>query len=671
MRQSVNQRYKPHVPQPLAVPTDGRLPIDRPIAIYYRQSTDAQVGNVSTAIQTVDMVDYLKRLGWADDQIIMIDMDEGVSGTTKIDERPGMRMLFDLITEGEVGTVACQDEDRLFRDVTQIQVNIFIEACRASAVFVLTPTMVYDFANEMTGTFHARQFRFKSEMAAEYINTIIKGKLHRAKTRLMLEGRWAGPGIPPGYMIDMRRTLSDGSKNPDWRRYVPFEPYAEVVREYFRLFLANNGQLRATVRHINEHGPYYPDPEKCRPPEGFKVLYRIHNYGQGYCPGRTGLYLLLTNAAYLGHWTFKDAVIRWHNHPAIVETDVFYQAFNYLSEVTLRGKPNPDYRPVQENARPTAEENRSVERPLLSGLLESDDTGKLAKVGTHWVGPMNHYTYVLWAQHPKDRYVWGRKAESVDKAVVALLHRKLSATFDAEDWEKTLKTAVEESRKTQKRVQAQLSNLETVMDNLIISLETLDNGEMVRRVQERYEQAKAEHARLSAELEAISDNEQRLASIRKLKDNIGGTLENWDNMNRDQKRRVVRAFIDRVQVTAIAKAALRLTINWQDGSEEEVIVRSNATHTPHWLPSETERLLELFDGGASQIEIAREFPDRPWRAIGNKLYRLRGTTAAPSGAKPIKYRETFHDYIERVGEDGLADLSSESYPERAPLYAPG
>jgi hypothetical protein len=45
-------------------------------------------------------------------------MDAGISGTTKIDERPGMSKLFALINQKAIGAVACQDEDRLFRDVT-------------------------------------------------------------------------------------------------------------------------------------------------------------------------------------------------------------------------------------------------------------------------------------------------------------------------------------------------------------------------------------------------------------------------------------------------------------------------------------------------------------------------------------------------------------------------
>src|SRR5579863_10412403 len=105
------RQYTARQAEPILPLGANALPTNQPIAVYYRQSTDAQVGNVSTSIQTVDMVAYLKQRGWAEEYIIMIDMDAGVSGTTKIDERPGMRQLFSMITEGTIGAVACQDED--------------------------------------------------------------------------------------------------------------------------------------------------------------------------------------------------------------------------------------------------------------------------------------------------------------------------------------------------------------------------------------------------------------------------------------------------------------------------------------------------------------------------------------------------------------------------------
>jgi DNA invertase Pin-like site-specific DNA recombinase len=103
------------------------LPKDRPCAVYYRQSGEAQVGNISTTLQTVDMVEHLVRLGWAQESIIMIDMDAGVSGTKKMEERPGMNQVMTLIENQQIGLVAAQDVDRFFRDVTQIEPNIFID----------------------------------------------------------------------------------------------------------------------------------------------------------------------------------------------------------------------------------------------------------------------------------------------------------------------------------------------------------------------------------------------------------------------------------------------------------------------------------------------------------------------------------------------------------------
>ena len=113
-------------------------------------------------------------------QIIMIDMDAGISGTKKIDERPGMSYLYDLIEENAIGLVASQDVDRFFRDVTQIQTNIFIDACRRNNVLVLTPTFVYDFAHPTQGRYHMQMFRDHAQRAADYLEYHINGRLTSA-----------------------------------------------------------------------------------------------------------------------------------------------------------------------------------------------------------------------------------------------------------------------------------------------------------------------------------------------------------------------------------------------------------------------------------------------------------------------------------------------------------
>jgi DNA invertase Pin-like site-specific DNA recombinase len=115
------------------------LPTDQPAAIYYRQSSDAQIGNINTTLQTIDMFEHMVRQGWARDSIEMIDMDAGVSGTTKLSDRKGMSRLMTLIENEQISLVAAQDVDRFFRDITQIQTNIFIDACKRSRVRVMTP----------------------------------------------------------------------------------------------------------------------------------------------------------------------------------------------------------------------------------------------------------------------------------------------------------------------------------------------------------------------------------------------------------------------------------------------------------------------------------------------------------------------------------------------------
>lgn len=645
----------------------GALPTDRPVAVYYRQSTGEQVGNVSTLLQTVDMAAYLQQRGWKPEDIIMVDMDEGVSGTTKIDERPGMSMLFGLITEGKVGAIACQDEDRLFRDVTQIQVNIFIEACRSANVKVLTPSMVYDFTNEMTGSFHARQFRFKSEMAAEYINAVIRGKLHRARRRIQLEGRWSGHNVPPGYMFDTRKTLSDGSKNDNWRRYVPFEPYAEVVREYFRLFLSHSGNLSATLRHIHLHGPYYPDPATCRPPEGFEAIYQMKRYPNGYCPGDAALSRLLTQAVYIGHWAVKNLIVRWNNHPPIVDGDIFTRAYNYLMPFTLDGQPNSAYKPFRIQARPTLDENRPVARPLCAGMMYSRYKGEWCKVGTRWQQAKKHYQYWLRGVDIVEICVWSKSANMVDDAVSALLLEKLQVTFQNSEWQKAIDVFNEEVDSERNIKQSQLHALERVIENLVLSLETITNAEMIQSVQQRFEAAKIEQVRLSNEISAMEQVAKRTEVLRYLRENYTEVLEYWHTYSHEEKRSVFHAFIRRIEAENLGHGALRIAVYWLDNSSDTIDIRKNSPTGENWLPTEVTKLLQMLDVQATQVQLCQAFPERNWHSIDSKIREQRGKVAYLIGAKFIRSYERYEDHLLRLREKPKARPSERWTPEEERL----
>ena len=635
------------------------LPTHLPIAIYYRQSTEAQIGNISTTLQTVDMVKYLQQQGWESDKIIMIDRDAGISGTTKIDERPGMSKLFGLITQDKIGAVACQDEDRLFRDVTQIQVNIFIEACKVHGVLVITPTMIYNFAHEGMGTFHARQFRFKSEMAAEYINAFVKGRLYTARRSLMLNGKWSGAPIPTGFVIDMRKRLPNGSLNENWRRYEVFEPYACVIREYFNIFLAHSGNATRALRHIQKNGPYFPDPATCPPPEGYKAVYKIQENSGRWCPkAKQSFVRMLTNAAYVGHWPVNDVVVRWNNHPAIIDEATFYKVFNYLSEVTLDGSVNEDYRFIKQNTRPSLDDNRQAARPLFEGLMFAPWEGGFRQVSTCYRVHYKHYSYTLVDTDGFGTKLWVKSANHIDAAVSALLIEKLRLTFNYQKWEATVEASNQVFEEQRKLKEAQLKQLETVMENLVTSLASLSMPQMIAAVEQKYGEAQAEYARLQKELGSVKAGVANYEKMMVWKKSFSQAADNWTKLTQDEKRVVMHVFVQQIIATKTGDD-LQLVVNWTDGSTDQLQFRRVASTGTVWLPQEADLLVELVESGASRIEIAKAFPDRTWRVLYSKYCDLTNKTLPRERRNTIRKYETYNQYVERVGLKGQQSSTSE------------
>jgi DNA invertase Pin-like site-specific DNA recombinase len=150
----------------------------------------------------------------AKEAITLIDEDEGVGGAKRIDERKGMSRLYNLIIIGKIGTVAVQAEDRLFRDKTQIQVNVFIDACVKSNVRVITPYFKYNFADKHEGPYHRLLFRMRAEQAAYFLNSYVRGRLFAAKEHILMRGMWMGGNSNLGFMVDNRKFLSNGVPNP-------------------------------------------------------------------------------------------------------------------------------------------------------------------------------------------------------------------------------------------------------------------------------------------------------------------------------------------------------------------------------------------------------------------------------------------------------------------------
>ena len=643
---------KPLVNDDLGAESRVSLPTDRPVAVYYRQSDRSQVGNVSTAMQIDDLPNYLRRLGWASENIILIDDDAGISGATTITQRTGMAQVIDLIMHGRISAVACQDEDRLFRDATQIQVNLFVQACLEAGALVITPQMIYDFAGP-NGFVHARQFRYKSELAADFLDSHVQGRLVAARQRLLSQGIWVGANIPVGFILDDRITLPDGDPNPLWHKFAPFEPYARVINAYYRLFLDHGGVVAATAADIRQHGPYYPDFDDpgvlSLVPMGYLLRKpaRMKKHGDYYHPTEGTLGNLLTNAAYIGHWVVKNQVVKWNNHPAIVPEEIFMQAFNTLSERTLDGQPNPRFAPADRRRLFPAVRHRGLPRPLCAGLLVSDEEDNHRTVSVHWIHGCQSYGYALVRSHPGKGQVWRRKAIYVDRAISELLRAKLQCTFAIPEWPGAVTALMDDLESARSQTVRQLGNIESKMSHLLGNSARIRDPRLSEHAQRTCADYRVEHARLRAVIASVESYAQRKV-VDTLRDQVVEAIQNWARLDADQLRALLQTFIQRVVVSRADTWALKLVVCWKDDSTDEICLPAQTTRGTYWLDSEVQLMAQLIDAHAWQIDMAAAFPDRTWDMIREKAHDLWGSSALRVGPKPIRGEETYLDYLERA-----------------------
>jgi len=648
------------------------LPLGRPAAVYYRQSSEGQIGNIMTTLQTIDMIEHLLHQGWVRENVAMIDADAAVSGTKKIRERKGMSQLYDLIEAGQIGLVAAQDVDRFFRDVTMIETNLFIDACKRNNVQVMTPRMVYDFAHPIMGSSHIKMFREEAQRAADYLEYQIRGRLVKARHSRSAGGMWSGRKILPGFMVDCRAKV-DEQRNPDFRKYKRFDLYADVLLRYFEIFRENNGNLFQTWHQIDRNGPYFPNIPEGAVPEGFKAtvhLKRRSPFTNGLTPSHTGLTYMLVNVAYIGHWIHMGAVVQWNNHEPIIPLDLFMFAYNRLSPTDFHGDPNPQYVPYRPWTRHDKAE-RTEAPPAYSGLVYTDDLPEFPhkRLATIWNTNAGHYKYLL-NEYPYRSNVWNIQAIILDRLIDEMLLERLRATtIDEAAWKAALASVENVDQSEVRRLKAAIRQAETAKDNIIATLGLLSNAEMVARAQAKFEKSDNEIIELKAELNRIQSGKQQSKSLAEARPALEMVIKRWSEVPHDEKRGLFEAFASHVKVSKVTRHTKHVTVFWRDGSTS----KRSTTHKCNgyfWDEAELEALREKFDSNVDQWRILREFPDYTWRSLQERYAYRYGNGHFPkdyAGKKPYnrfaRWQDTAEYQVERKASQLAASGASIDRPK--------
>ena len=116
--------------------------LNRNAYIYIRQSTLKQISeNTESTKRQYNLKSRAIALGWAENNVVVIDEDLGISGSGKVD-RSGFKQLMMEVSMGNAGTVIGLEISRLSRNSSDW--HRLLEICVLSKTLIIDEDGIYD-----------------------------------------------------------------------------------------------------------------------------------------------------------------------------------------------------------------------------------------------------------------------------------------------------------------------------------------------------------------------------------------------------------------------------------------------------------------------------------------------------------------------------------------------
>ncbi len=266
--------------------TDQKVTKDRlrrMVYLYIRQSSMRQVTvNRESTDRQYALKNRALALGWRSDQIVVIDDDLGLSGTST-QQRKGFQNLVAEVGLGHVGLVMGLEVSRLARNNTDW--HRLLEICALTDTLILEADGLYDpgYFNErlllgLKGTMSEAEIHFlRARLQGGLLNKARRGelKLHP----------------PIGYVYD------DSSKmiiDPD-------RQVKEALEHLFSTF-QRTGSAHAIVKHFNTCGLKFPSHVQNNGPLASEIIWKPLKYSR--------VLQVLHNPRYTGTFVFGQTKTR-------------------------------------------------------------------------------------------------------------------------------------------------------------------------------------------------------------------------------------------------------------------------------------------------------------------------------------------------------------------------
>jgi DNA invertase Pin-like site-specific DNA recombinase len=271
-------------PAPAAVvtPADPKVTarhLARQAVVYVRQSSATQVQrHPESARRQYALTERAQRLGWAPEQVVVIDEDQGKSGAGRAaaHERDGFARLASSVGLGEVGLVLALEVSRLARNSAEWY--RLLELATLAGALIADEDAVYD----------PRQFNDRLLLGLR--GTVSEVELHCLQARLqgarlskVRRGALALP-LPVGYVRGR-----DGQVELD-----PDQEVQEAIRTVFAQF-ERLGAAAGVLRFFRAHGLRLPRRPVGGPAHGELIWAK---------PSYQAVYLVLSNPVYAGAYAY-------------------------------------------------------------------------------------------------------------------------------------------------------------------------------------------------------------------------------------------------------------------------------------------------------------------------------------------------------------------------------
>ena len=301
-------------------------------AVLIRQSDHkAERDNVFSRESQLKLIQYAMRLrdDETDEWIRLYDEGAGTSGQLRIDQRKELNRLYKDIKDGIIGSLVIVNEDRLFRDEYHTNDTTFIQLLAEQDVllFVRTDHRRYDCSKPSD-----RNALLQKMIASRnYLDDHVYGRMNVNQEAKALQGLFDGRNLAAGFIVDKKALKKE-------QTIQVYEPWAPIIQWMFRRFKELDSIAR--LGYEIEALPYlFPDPSA----EDFlRYIFKIvmTKYPGGFKPtSLAAIVHILTNPIYIGCWVYKDAIVCWDNHPAIVDKDLFLWVYQRITGHDLEGNP--------------------------------------------------------------------------------------------------------------------------------------------------------------------------------------------------------------------------------------------------------------------------------------------------------------------------------------------